>query len=270
VTAFGGNACLGQGPEIVVEADESDASFLHYRPDVEVITNIEKEHLDYFHTLENVVGAYREFIDRMPPEGEWFGYGGDAAVARLAAQGLRKSALYDLKPNGAGMLHATDIDECPQGRRGVSFAAWRGSERLGRVCLQILGRHNVLNALAAIGVGLKLGIAFEPMASALARYAGAARRFDVRYEDADYLVVDDYAHHPTEIEKTLQAAKRLNKKRIVALFQPHRYSRTESLLDEFGKSFADADKLIVTDVYAAGEKPKVGVSGHQVSEVVRK
>ncbi len=268
VNSFGGNACYGQGCEIVIEADESDSSFLHFSPDLEVITNIENEHMDHFKTAKNIEAAYQKFIRRLPDHAVWFGCAEDDTVMKLAKENSREAVLYGFQPSKKGIT-ATDIIECPNGRRGVSFIAWAYGKRLGPVELNLLGRHNVLNALAALGVGLRIGISFQTIQEAFQKYKGAGRRFEVKYEDPQFLIVDDYAHHPTEIRKTLMAAKALQRPRIVALFQPHRYTRTQTLLKEFGSSFADADKLVVTDVYAASETPLPGISGDRLCEEVR-
>ncbi len=268
VSCFGGNAYWGLGAEIVIEADESDSSFLCFSPNLAVITNIEEEHLDHFKTIGQIEKAYRDFLARLAPDGQWFGCAQDPRVLQLAKDS-KSATLYGFQQERAS-LTATDILECPQGRRGISFQVWRHSENLGMVDMKIIGRHNVLNALAAIAVGLKLGISFSVIACALGKYEGARRRFDVTYEDKDYLVVDDYAHHPTEIQKTLEAARALGKNRIMALFQPHRYSRTDFLMHEFGRSFQNADKLIVTDIYAASEQPRAGISGKRLCEEVHR
>jgi UDP-N-acetylmuramate--L-alanine ligase/UDP-N-acetylenolpyruvoylglucosamine reductase len=268
VSAFGGNACSGLGAEIVIEADESDASFLHFAPKLEVITNIEKEHLDHYQTVDNMEAAYREFIRRLPEDGEWFGCSEDPAVHRIAQEKIRKSALYGFDP-AHSRYYATDLKECSGGERGMIFRAWSGAECLGTLELKIIGKHNVLNALAAMAVALRLDIPFGVIREAFLKFRGASRRFDVRFENDHFLVVDDYAHHPTEIRRTLEAARTLSKKRIVALFQPHRYSRTQSLLGEFGGSFSAADKLIVTDIYAASERPLPGISGQRLSTAVK-
>ncbi len=268
VGALGGNAYCGKGIEIVIEADESDSSFLKFSPDIEVITNIEEEHMDHFRTVEALETAYRNFINRLVAGGEWFGCSEDPRVLDLSKEKIRACTLYGFNAS-LSSIYATDIIECPQGRRGVEFKAWRNGEILGLVEMKIIGRHNVLNTLAAIGVSLKLGISFEVIRQALGRYEGARRRFDVKYEDREFLIVDDYAHHPTEIQKTLTAAKALQRKRIVALFQPHRYSRTETFLNQFGASFSDADKLVITDIYAASESPRVGITGDTVCRAVK-
>lgn len=268
VNFFGGNACSGQGPEIVIEADESDSSFLKFEPDVAVITNIEDDHIDHFKTLERVEEAYRGFIGRLKPNGEWFGCGEDRRLRLMAAEPLGRSTLYGFDSSRC-KFYATQIQPRRDGVRGMSFRAWQGPECLGFVHLRIIGRHNVLNALASLAVGTRLGIPFEVIRKALEKFEGVGRRFDVKYEDERFLVVDDYAHHPTEIKETLAAARELNKKRIVALFQPHRYTRTEALLDEFGKSFFAADKLIVTDIYSASEAPRPGITGDRVFETIK-
>ena len=267
VRAFGGNACAGKGPEFVVEADESDSSFLNLSPDLVVVTNIEAEHMDHFGTMANVEDAYRRFILSLPADGVWIGCAEDALVRKLAAERLRPCRLYGFT-RADGILSASDIVECPGGRRAASFTAWDGAHRLGRVELEVIGTHNVLNALAALAAAAHRGVGFETAAPALRLYEGAGRRFDVKYEDESFLIVNDYAHHPTEIRTTLGAARALKRKRTVAVFQPHRYSRTESLLEEFGSSFGDADKLFITDVYSAGEAERKGVSGRKVSETV--
>ncbi len=269
VKSFGGNACHGSGPDIVIAADESDSSFLNFSPSLEVITNIEEEHMDHFKTVERVEESYRQFIRRLAPGGEWVGCAEDPRVRRMAAEGIRPCTLYGFDRSNAEVI-ATDIVECPEGRPGIAFSVWAGGESLGRIEMKILGRHNALNALAAVCVARKTGIPFETTKRGLETYEGAARRFDVKYRDNDFLIVDDYAHHPTEIRETLAAAKALKKKRLVVFFQPHRYTRTESLLGGFAESFSDCDKLIVTDIYAAGETPKEGVSGGLLCEAVRR
>ena len=268
VSFFGGNACDGAGREVVIEADESDSSFLHFSPSIAVVTNIEEEHMDHFGSMQKIEATYRQFIGRLSAVGVWFGCAEDAQVLKMAYENARRSKLYGFK-EGAD-IRATDLVECPQGERGVSFKVWVHGKNLGAIQLKIIGRHNTLNALAAVGVGLELGIPFEIIRRALEKYKGAARRFDVKYENKQYLVVDDYAHHPTEIQKTLLAARGLGRKRILAIFQPHRYTRTRSFLNDFAKSFSDADELIITDIYAASEAPIPGVTGQSVAEAIKK
>ncbi len=264
VKEFGGNARAGSGPA-VIEADESDASFLNFSPNISVVTNIEAEHLDHFGNFENVLTAFRNFIKRLPENGVWIGTSDDSGVKILAEEKSRRFVGCKLGESGVDFW-ASDIVECPEGNRGISFNVWKGSENLGKVSMRMMGTHNASNALCAVAVGLELGINFQVIASALGKYEGARRRFDVRYEDSELLIVDDYAHHPTEIKKTLSAARAIANKRIVALFQPHRYSRTEAFLNEFSESFHHADQLIITDIYAASESPRPGISGEKLSE----
>ncbi len=268
VKSFGGNACTGKGSMIVIEADESDSSFLRFCPDIEVITNIEKEHMDHFGTLEHVREAYRAFVGKLPPDGAWFGCDEDAEVKALAAASPAGFAPYGFETSAG--LHARDVRECPDGRCGIDFTVWRGGQELGPVSLRVPGRHNALNALGALSVALGVGVPFSTASAALGTYEGAGRRFDVKYDDASILVVDDYAHHPTEIEKTLAAAKSLRKDRVLAVFQPHRYTRTVSLLDDFGRAFSSAGRVLVTDIYAASEAPIPDVTGESVCDAVRR
>ena len=240
VEALGGNAVLGRGAEVVIEADESDASFLKFSPALAVITNIEAEHLDHYPSVRHIEDAFEKFLERLVPRGKWFGCLDDPRVAALLKKRPHGTCYGFSRSQG---LWADNIVECPDGVRGIAFDAWHGNKKRGRVSLRVPGRHNVLNALAAIGVAETLGIGFQIVVRALGEYAGASRRFDVKFEDGQYLVIDDYAHHPTEIEKTLAAARSLKKNRIIALFQPHRFSRTELLMKEFAGSFSDAEKL---------------------------
>lgn len=260
VISFGGNALVGAGPEIVIEADESDSSFLKFSPSLAVITNIEEEHMEHFGSFEKVLDAYRNFLKRLPENGFWTGCGEDERVALLAREGIRPGVLYGFEKK-KDFWSASDIVQCPQGRRGISFAVWKGFERQGMVRLKILGRHNALNALAALAIGEKLELPFEAMAAALEKYEGAARRFDIQYEDRETLVADDYAHHPTEIRATLRALKALGRRRVVAVFQPHRYTRAARFMKDFAEALKAADTVAVTDVYSAGEKELPGVNG---------
>lgn len=268
VKSFGGNAVYGQGPEIVIEADESDSSFLNFNPHLAVVTNIEEDHMDHFESIQQIRATFSKFISGLAGNGHWIACAEDENILRILENNTRSYSLYGFG-SSKEQLSAVHIEECPANQRGICFDVLRGGSILGSIHLKIIGRHNALNALAAIGVGLRLNIPFEVIKKALSLYEGAGRRFDVRYEDDDYLVVDDYAHHPTEIEKTLAAAKGLRKKRILAVFQPHRYSRTRSLIRQFGTCFKDADKLIITDIYAAGEEAIPEVSGEGLCQIVK-
>ncbi len=270
VNAFGGNAFNGKGPEIIIEADESDSSFLEFSPSTMVITNIEKEHMDHFVTMKNLKKAYGLFLNRLERGGHLVACAEDKNILQLIKnkKGLNKT-LYSLTKKGAD-LTAHAIQERMDGEPGIAFSIFLASKRLGKVEMKLAGRHNVLNALAATAVGLKHGISFRHIAKALGAFEGTGRRFDVRHRDASFLIIDDYAHHPTEIRKTLRAAKTLCRDRIVAVFQPHRYTRTEALLKEFSRSFKDADKLFITDIYAASEKPHPTLNGESVKIAIEK
>lgn len=267
VRRFGGNARCGQGKEIVIEADESDASFLRYTPDIEIITNIEDEHLDHYGSSARIDDAFEAFVARLRPGGWWAACAEDPRAAALAAR-HSNAVLYGFGALERG-YQARDVAECPDGKRGSRFDVYEDGRRLGAVALGLMGRHNVLNALAAVAVGRRLGLRWPVIRRGLEAYEGAGRRFDVKYEDERFLIVDDYAHHPTEIARTLEAARSLKRKRIVALFQPHRYTRTEALLEDFARCFGAADKLFITDIYAASEKPLPGVTAGRICERTR-
>jgi len=266
VAQFGGNARVGRGPHVVVEADESDGSFLYLAPAVAVITNIEEEHLDYYRNLHEILQAYQQFVARLPARGALICCGDDPGVRQLLStlRGRRRVTTYGLGPD------CQVTAESPQAAgRQVSYVARYRGRRLGRMTLQIPGLHNVVNSLAAVGVGLTLGLEFAAVRRALADYTGAGRRFQPRGEIGGVMVIEDYAHHPTEIAATLQAARTWPGRRLFCVFQPHRFSRTKYLQDRFGTAFAAADHLILTDVYAASEDPLDGVGAESLARAVR-
>ncbi|BDG61341.1 UDP-N-acetylmuramate--L-alanine ligase [Caldinitratiruptor microaerophilus] len=274
VDHFGGTAKVGRGPYVVAEADESDGSFLRYTPRIAVVTNIEPEHLEHYGgDFANVVDAYRRFLGQVRPGGAIVACADDPRALELARAeaGRVRVVLYGL---GAGPEPAPDWTA--SGVRvepaGPVFTAVHQGRPAGEVRLGVPGRHNVQNALAALAVGHLLGVPFPRMAAALARYRGARRRFQVLAEAGGIRVVDDYAHHPTEIRATLRAAREVvgPPGRVIAVFQPHRYTRTASLLDEFGHAFGDADVVVLTEIYSPpGERPIPGVSGQVLAERVR-
>jgi UDP-N-acetylmuramate--alanine ligase len=253
---FGANGALGRGEYLVAEADESDSSFLNLRPAYAVITNIEMEHVDHFRTLEDAKGAYRAFARNVKTGGRVF-YNADDANCVSALEGLSKdfatfgmSKKADIYPRKIRMEGFRTSFEC----------VYKGCP-LGKMELVIPGRHNITNALAASLVGLKVGISFKEIAASIKDFRGARRRFQLRAQDAGgAMLIEDYAHHPTEIEAVLDTCRNWKGKRVVAIFQPHRYTRTKYLAEGFGKSLAGADKLLLTDIYAASEKPIKGVS----------
>ena len=256
----GTNARHGHGDIAVAEADESDGSFLLLEPHIAVVTNVEADHLDYWGSLEAIRQGFERFLERVVPGGTVIVPGDDQEL-RAAASASRRTvttfgrggdvAAADVKP-GAGESRFTLV--CPQGS--------------ARVALRVPGLHNISNALAASAACLRTGLGPADIARGLALFRGVERRFQIRGEVQGVTVIDDYAHHPTEVRATLAAARRGPWQRLVALFQPHRYSRTAALADEFGGAFDAADRVVITDVYGAGEQPLPGVTGKLVSDAV--
>lgn len=267
IQPFGGNARTGKGDWVVAEADESDASMLEMDPDRVIVTNLEADHLDYYRDLDHVIETFDAFLRRLRPEGKVVACTDCASVRRLLARGDFPALTYSLRETKAD-IHAKDIRHLLHGGALRFTPVYKGAA-LGPVRLRIPGLHNVSNALAVILTGLDLGCAYDAIVRALALYTGAKRRFQVKGICSGVTVIDDYAHHPTEIRATLAAARASIRRqkhahRIVGIFQPHRYSRTASLANEFGGAFGDADMLVVTDVYAAGEDPIEGVNGSSI------
>lgn len=264
-----GGAKYGDSKLLVAEADESDRSFLRYRPQIAVVTGIEPDHLENYNgSFAELKNSYAQHLDNIKPGG-WAVVCADDPVLREVAQHIdwskRRFVWYGLKPGAffsASSIKATGFK--------TAFRVHRGGEPFGEYTLSVPGRHNVQNALACIAVCDCLGLERVRVAAELANFRGAKRRFEVVSEENGVLIVDDYAHHPTEIRATLQAAKNGWNRRIVAVFQPHRYSRTGQMMDEFARSFEAADRLILTEVYAPPpEKPIPGVSGEKLAELTR-
>lgn len=266
VDSLGGNAKLGQGDFLVAEADESDGSFLKLSPVVEVVTNIDLEHLDYYRDLDHIKDTFLQFINKIPFYGAAVLCLDDDNIADLLPSIGRRIITYGLNPQAD--IHGENIF-FRDGR--VHFTVKKGAEELGQIDLAPPGRHNVYNALAVVCVGLELEIPFAVIAEALGTFAGVQRRMQKKGEVADITVVDDYGHHPTEIRATLAAIKEAwPERRLVVLFQPHRYTRTQALFREFLTCFHQADVLVMTEVYAASEEPIEGVSGRiLLDEIMR-
>ena len=260
---FGSNAKLGQGQFLVAEADESDGSFLHLSPTIAIVTNIDADHLDYYADLDEIKNTFVNFINKVP----FFGVAvlclDDVNVQAIIPQVKKRFVTYGLSTQAD--FYATEITHREDATR---FDVHHKGERLGRLSLRMPGRHNVLNALAAVAVAVELGIAFPLIEEGFEDFCGVGRRFQIRYQQNNLMVVDDYGHHPVEIRATLAAARAGWDHRLVAVFQPHRYSRTAALFEDFTTAFYDADEVVVLDVYAAGEEPLAGVNAEELAKAI--
>jgi UDP-N-acetylmuramate--alanine ligase len=265
LNSLGSNARLGEGEFLVAEADESDGSFLRLSPTIAIVTNIDPEHLDYYNDIEHLKRTFLEFINKVPFYGSAILCLDHENVRALIPSVGKRYITYGLHPEAN--LRGEAIS--PRGWRIHFQVSWQ-DRLLGEVKLGVPGVHNVANALAAIACGLKLDIAFRPIQEALEAFTGVQRRFQLKGEYDGVTVIDDYAHHPEEIKATLAAAKGLGKGRIVALFQPHRYTRTRDLFGAFLSAFGEADVLFITDIYAAGEDPIPGVTARALFEEIKK
>lgn len=259
-----GNARLGDGKYIVAEADESDSSFLFFSPTVEVITNIEADHMEHFGSMEELVSTFERFAERTSPAGFIVIDGTDPHNKQLMKKSRLKFVTYGLDPSME--YSARDMKFSNFNSR---FTLLHEGEKMGEVNLSVPGWQNVLNSLAVFAVGRQFELDFSSTANALQSFVGARRRFSTVGEQDGILIIDDYAHHPTEIRATLSAARSgWPGRRIICIFQPHRYTRTLLLKNKFADAFADADKVIITDIYAASENPISGVSGKTVADLL--
>src|SRR5467141_769030 len=266
VGAFGANARLGKSELMVVEADESDRSFLMLTPTIAVVTNIDREHMDYYHDMDDVRKCFADFVNKVPFYGAAILCLDDPYVQAVIPKIERRRVTYGLSAQADISAHDISYDQA----FGSKFSVLRGVDMLGRVTLRVPGKHNVYNSLAAIAVGLELEVPFDTIAHALGEFSGADRRFQFKGEEAGVTVVDDYGHHPTEVKATLSAARiGAPNRRIVVLFQPHRYTRTNDLMDEFASAFNNADVLFVTDIYAASEVPIDGVNAEVLTGKIK-
>jgi UDP-N-acetylmuramate--alanine ligase len=296
LSAFGSNARLGQGEFMVAEADESDRSFLKLFPTMAVITNIDHEHLESYGGFEDLQQAFVDFANKTPFYGGVVACLDDVHLAAVLPRMTRRVTTYGLDSADADVI-ATDVvmgpmsvtalvkrrDRLARGSTHSTRSTGSGQASspraepsveqalvpLGTLTLAVPGRHNLLNALAAVAVGMELGLSFDRVASGLKEFRGAERRFDVRGEPNGVLVVDDYGHHPTEIAAVLAAARTLGR-RIVVAFQPHRYSRTAALMAAFGPALSAADHIVLTDIYSAGEDPIAGVTIETLGAAIRR
>lgn len=262
---LGSNAKAGKGDYVVAEADESDGTFLQYHPYLGVVTNIEADHLEHYDgDFGKLKQAYAQFLSQVKLEGKAVVCADDAYIAEMLPGLKCETVTYGLGENAD--YSATDL---VLGDRKVQFTVKHKGETLGTMKLSVPGKHNVYNSLATLIVCMEAGLSFDQVAEAIVEFRGAKRRFQVLGEVNDILVIDDYAHHPTEIEATVSAAKATGK-RIVAVFQPQRYTRTFFLLDQFSRAFPEADEVIITDIYSpAGEKQIEGISSARLTELIR-
>ncbi len=272
--AFGGNARLGRGELMVAEADESDRSFLKLFPTIAVITNIDHEHLENYGGFEDLQQAFVDFANKVPFYGGVVACADAAPLLAVIPRMTRRVTTYGLDADAD--ITATDIVLEPFAVRATVGRKSRRADRdapgrsvLGPLALNVGGRHNLQNALAAVAVGMELGLPFERVAAGLAEFRGVERRFEVRGEPRGILVIDDYGHHPTEIAAVLAAATSLGR-RIVVAFQPHRYTRTATLMDAFGPALTGADHVVLTDIYGAGEDPIDGVTIETLATAIRR
>lgn len=263
VDGFDTNAINGSGTHYVVEADESDGSFIHLDPYVAVVTNVEADHLDHYGTLENVEATFCEFMQRVPEDGVLVICGDDRRLVELAASTGRRVLTY-----GFGEQCQVRCRTLARDGVGVRFEVCAEGADPVESLTRVPGDHMVCNATAALATAWVLGLDLPQAAEALAAFSGVRRRFDLIGEVAGITVVDDYAHHPTEIRATLAAASNLDFERVIVLFQPHRYSRTAALCGDFADAFGCADRAVLMDVYSAGESPIPGVSGKTVLDAV--
>jgi UDP-N-acetylmuramate--alanine ligase len=262
--ALGSNAKLGRGDFLVAEADESDGSFLKLSPTIAVVTTIDAEHLDYYRDLAHIQDTFVEFINKVPFYGLAVLCLDQENIQSLLPRVEKRFVTYGLRTQADLMAQEISF-------KGMTseFLVSHKHRPLGRLQLRVPGLHNVYNALAATAVGLDLAIDFAVIRDALGEFTGVARRFQILGDVNGIMVVDDYAHHPAEIQATLNAAKDGFGRNIIAVFQPHRYTRTQALLREFFTAFYQADRLFVTEIYPAGEPPIPGVHGHQIADGVK-
>jgi len=269
VNALGSHARLGRGDLLVAESDESDGSFLKLSPSIVAVTNIDREHLDHYGTMQRLEDSFLEFINRVPFYGLAVLCADDERLRALLPRVVKRYQTYGLTTQPGGPQPDFRAEGVVLNKWESEFRAFHRDRNLGPFRIAIPGIHNVSNALVAIAIGLELDVPVDLIRKGLASFTGVERRFQLRGEKGGVMVVDDYGHHPSEIKATLAAAKQGWNRRLVVLFQPHRYTRTRDLLEDFALAFAQADLLFITDIYPAGEAPIPGVSAEKLAEAVR-
>jgi UDP-N-acetylmuramate--alanine ligase len=271
VDALGSNARLGKSQYLIAEADESDRSFLKLSPILSVVTNIDREHMDCYRNMRDVKKTFLDFMDRVPFYGMIVACNDDPMLRKLLPEVQRRTVTYGTKRGSDFLIKAeeTKRDGASDSRPYNRFRVAYQKKDLGEFTLHVPGVHNVLNATAAIAVGVGLDIPVDAIRAALDQFRGVDRRFQLRGTAAGISVIDDYGHHPTEIKATLAAARQCGFHKIHVIFQPHRYTRTRDMMEEFTTAFADADSLFVLDIYAASEKPIEGITGEALAQRIR-
>ncbi|MEP7075541.1 MAG: UDP-N-acetylmuramate--L-alanine ligase [Acidobacteriota bacterium] len=267
VDTLGSNARLGASEWFVTEADESDRSFLMLYPTIAVVTNIDKEHMESYKGMDDVVQCFTDFVNKVPFYGAAIICLDDPNVQLIIPKIKRRRVTYGMTAQADISAHDIRYNET----FGSTFSVWKGAEVLGEIDLPVPGKHNIYNALAATAVALELEVPFDKIAGAFKIFKNANRRFQFKGEANGIMVVDDYGHHPTEILATLSAAKNSSGgRRTVVVFQPHRYTRTQELMDEFALAFNNADVLYVLDIYAASESPIEGITAEILTENIKR
>lgn len=264
VSTLGGNACNGNGKYVIAEADESDGSFLKFNSSLAIITNIENDHMDHYGSEENIYKAFKQFLANMKTGGKAILCIDNAKVQKLAGETEKEVITYAIEnPQADYTARGITYDV-----NGTGYQLYYKNEFLTDVRLIVPGRHNVLNSLGAFAAAREMGIVAEDILRSLAKFGGAKRRFETKGKVNGVWVVDDYAHHPTEIKVTLQAAKQTRPQRLICIFQPHRYTRTQLLFNDFCNCFTECDEIILTDIYSAGEDKIEGISSKVLAEGV--
>ncbi len=262
---MGGHAKLGQSQYLIAEADESDGSFLKLSPTLAVVTTLDEEHMDFYLTMENMKSTFLQFLNRIPFYGAAILCMDDANLQSLLPRIEKRTITYGLKSQADYTAHNISVEGLK-----TYFTVYHHGKKLGKILSGALGRHNVCNTLAAVAVGMELNMDFPTIAESLKTFTGVQRRFEILKQSESLIIVDDYGHHPVEIQATLSTAKEVwPDRRLVIVFQPHRYSRTKHLMESFFSSFNDADQLLLLDIYSAGEEAEEGIHSQRIAEGVK-
>lgn len=265
ISNIGTNAASGSGEYFIAEADESDGSFLLLNPRFAVVTNIDNDHLDYYKNEDKIKDTFVEFINAIPGATPIVLNASDRNSVSIASQLSRPYVMFGMKSDIGAIYQASDLIHSPG---NTKFNVWNGAQALGEITINVSGIHNVMNAMAAISISLVAGIKFEEIQKGLLLYKGMGRRLESLWKFKNFEVIDDYGHHPTEIKATLKTLKEVYKKTVCVVFEPHRYTRTQQLWSEFAASFADADEVFVSPIYAASEIEIEGVNSESLAKAI--